>query len=136
LDREYLSGPQPRLDARTQGVRQRLLVLKGVPGEPPGQARRGEHQPVKRDHLGMVIEARDGIAGIKACPEVPVQRRRRRDAGLAVAHDARGLTLVIGESVQYQVLLGREVPEEGRLGDLGRRGDESQERRPPLTLPL
>jgi 2-polyprenyl-6-methoxyphenol hydroxylase-like FAD-dependent oxidoreductase len=30
---------------------------------------------------------------------------------------------VVRESVQHQVLLGREVPEEGRLGYLGRRGD-------------
>jgi hypothetical protein len=30
---------------------------------------------------------------------------------------------VIREAVQDQVFLGGEIPEEGRLGDLGRRGD-------------
>ncbi|BFO18531.1 hypothetical protein SHKM778_49190 [Streptomyces sp. KM77-8] len=33
------------------------------------------------------------------------------------------LPLVVREPVQYQVFLGGEVPEEGRLGDLGGRGD-------------
>jgi 2-polyprenyl-6-methoxyphenol hydroxylase-like FAD-dependent oxidoreductase len=123
LDREHLGGQQSRLDAWAEGARQRFLVIEQVPREPSGQARRGKDQPVKRDHLGMIVEAGDGVVTVETGPEVPVQRGHRRDAGLAVTYDARGLTLVIRESVQHQVLLGREVPEEGRLGDLGRRGD-------------
>ena len=56
---------------------------------------------------------------------MPVQRGHRRDTGLAVTYDSRGLTLVIREAVQHQVFLGGEIPKEGRLGDLGRRGDVS-----------
>jgi len=123
LDREYLGGSQPGLDAQAEGTRQCLLVLEHVLREPSGQAWRGEDQPVERDHFWVIVEAGDGIAAVEAAPEVPVQRRHGRDAGLAVAHDARGLAVVIREPVQYQVLLGGEVAEEGRLGDLGRRGD-------------
>lgn len=123
LDREYLGGSQACLDAFTEGVRQCLLVLELVPREPCRQARCGEHQPMERHHLGMIVEAGDGVVPIEAGPEVSVQRRHRFDAGPAVTYDACCLALVIRKPVQHQVFLGGEVPEEGRLGDLGRRGD-------------
>jgi hypothetical protein len=71
----------------------------------------------------MVVEPGDRVAAVEASKEVPVQGGQRRDAGRAAAHDPRGLAVVIGDPVQDQVLLGREVPEQGRLGDLGPGGD-------------
>jgi hypothetical protein len=71
----------------------------------------------------MIVEAGDGVVPIEAGPEVPVQRRHRLDAGCAVTYDACRLALVVRKPVQHQVFFGGEVPEEGRLGDLGRRGD-------------
>jgi len=56
---------------------------------------------------------RPGSAAAAPSPE------GRRPAG----HDARGLALVIRKPVQDQVFLAGEIPREGRLGDLGRRGD-------------
>lgn len=66
--------------------------------------------------LRGVVEAGDGVAALQPVEEVPTQRRQR---GRSAGGDARGFVLVIGEPVQDQVLLGREVPEERRLGDLG-----------------
>lgn len=66
--------------------------------------------------LRGVVEAGDGVATLQPVEEVPAQRRQR---GRSAGGDARGFVLVIGEPVQDQVLLGREVPEERRLGDLG-----------------
>ena len=64
-------------------------------------------------------DARVVVFRIDPGQEVPVQGGQRRDAGRAGAHDPRGLAVVVGDPVQDQVLLGREVPEQGRLGDLG-----------------
>ena len=71
----------------------------------------------------MVVEAGDGVATVETGSEMLMQRGKWLDAGLAVVHDACGLAVVVGDPVQDQVLLGREVPEEGRLGDLGGCGD-------------
>src|SRR6266567_4708917 len=59
LDRDYLGGPQPRLDALAEGARQCLLVVEHVLREPSRQARCGEYQPMKRQYLGMIIESGD-----------------------------------------------------------------------------
>src|SRR6476660_8219210 len=98
LDREHLGGPQSCLDARAQGARQCLLVVEHVPRESSRQARCGEHPPMKRPHRGMAVEAGDGVVTVETSPEMPVQRGHRRDTGLEVTYDSRGLTLVIREA--------------------------------------
>jgi hypothetical protein len=122
-DHEHLRRQQPCGDITAERGGQGLLVLERVLVQPSGQARRGEHHLVERQDLGMVVEPGDRVAAVEPGPEVPVQGGQRRDAGRAGAHDPRGLAVVIGDPVQDQVLLGREVPEQGRLGDLGPGGD-------------
>ena len=64
----------------------------------------------------MVVEPGDRLGPLEAVEEVPAQGGDRR--GPLGGHPG-GLPLVVGDPVQDQVLPGREVPEERRLGDLG-----------------
>jgi hypothetical protein len=123
LDRDHLCRLEPRRDITAESDGQGLLVVQRVLDEASGQAGRAEHQPVERQNLRMVIKARDGVTAVEAGPEMLMQRGQRGDARPPALHDPGGLTIVIGDPVQDQILLGGEVPEEGRLGNLGGRSD-------------
>jgi hypothetical protein len=87
LDGEHLGGLQPRSDAWAEGARQRLFVVEHVLREASRQARRAEHQPVKRHHPGMIVKAGDGVVAVKTSQEMAVQRGNRPQAGLTVTSE-------------------------------------------------
>jgi hypothetical protein len=135
-DAQDLTGRQPGHERRPGrlgrgGLGQRrgqgVLAADVVADHRRAQGRGVDHEPVEPDHLGPVAEPGDRVAALQGRPQVSVQGGQRRDPGLPGPHDAGRLVLVVGEAVQHEVVLCREVREQraprhlGRLGDLGHR---------------
>ena len=91
-----------------------MLPARLVAHERRAQRRRVEHEPVEPHHAGVVAQPGDRVAALQPRAQMSVQRVQRRDVRLARADDPRRLVLVVGEPVQHEVVLRREVREQVR----------------------
>ncbi len=118
---------------RAEGSGERDLAAAEEVGQPRGERRSVQHQPVAGHHFGCVTQAGGWFVVVQAGAERVVERVQWCLPPDPIPHHAGRVVDVVGESVYYEVLFGREVLEEGAFGHLrGRRDIHHRDRVEPV----